>query len=224
MKSTIWNREPEPRPWDSTFERWVSEAASQGLDPNDVGDQEWENPLPHLQQFYFPHIRPDSVVLELGPGSGRITRHLIGRCREILLVDFSAAACKWLGNYLPGKGNFKTYIIDKPQWPAIGRESVDFFCAFGVFEHIGLDDMRWYLEEIERVLVPGGIAIFNFDNLMSPEGIEWHKQWRRNPGDRNIFRFYHPDMVRRLAEVSALEVTSLRASDSRHAEIELKKP
>jgi cyclopropane fatty-acyl-phospholipid synthase-like methyltransferase len=220
-----WRPNTTLRPWDETFERWVRLAREEGVDdPNDIGDREWNDPLPHLQKFYFPHIRRDSVVLELGPGSGRITRHLIGRCREIFLIDYSPAACEWLKSYLAGKGAFRVHAIDVPAWPMISESSVDFACAFGVFEHIDLDDMRWYLEEIRRVLVSGGMAVFNFDNLMSAEGIDWHKRWRGQPGDRNIFRFYHPEMVCRLAEASGLSVADLRTSDSRHAEIQLRRP
>ena len=164
------------------------------------------------------------MVLELGPGSGRITRHLIGRCREILLVDYSREACEWLQHYLAGKGAYRIYPIDKPVWPTIPAESADFACAFGVFEHIDLDDMRWYVEEMYRVLAPGGTAIFNFDNFMSEAGMEWHTRWRGEPGDRNIFRFYHPELVRRLAEATGFCVADLRVSNSRHAEIELKRP
>jgi hypothetical protein len=106
----------------------------------------------------------------------------------------------------------------------IPAECVNFSCAFGVYEHIDLDDMRWYLEETFRVLVSGGTAVLNFDNLMTAEGMDWHRQWRGQPGDRNVFRFYHPDMVSRLAEASGFSVTDLRVSQSRHAEIELRKP
>ncbi len=212
------------KPWDETFERWIRTGAKEGVDPNDIGDREWGDPRAHLRQFYFPHMRRESTVLELGPGSGRITRHLIGECRHMQLVDYSAAACEWLNSYLAGKGQFETHAIKEPAWPGIASESVHFACAFGVFEHIDLDDMRWYVEEMYRVLKPGGAAVFNFDNFMSSEGIEWHKRWRGNPGHRNIFRFYHPDMVRLLAEVSGFQVIEVRTSETRHAEIELRKP
>jgi ubiquinone/menaquinone biosynthesis C-methylase UbiE len=199
-------------------------AREEGVDPNDIGDREWNDPLPHLERLYFPHIRPDSVVLELGPGSGRITRHLIGRCQEMLLVDYSPAVCEWLDHYLAGKGKFRTMAIETPVWPAIPDCSVNFACAYGVFEHIDLDDMLWYLEEMHRVLVPGGAATFNFDNLMNAEGLAWHKQYLRQPGERNIFRFYHPDMVRVLAEASGFVVSNMWAGTTRHADIELRKP
>lgn len=224
LEIELWRLSPMSKHWDPHFERWMRISREEGVDPNDIGDREWGNPLPHLEGHYFRHCRPDSVVLELGPGSGRITRHLIGRCREMLLVDYSPAVCRWLEYYLAGKGKFRTLLVEKPVWPEIADRSVDFACAFGVFEHIDLDDMRWYLEEMHRVLVPGGIAVFNFDNLMSAEGLAWHKQFQNRPGERNIFRFYHPDMVRLLAEASGFAVDELQSGQSRHANVELRKP
>ena len=214
----------QSRPWDHTFQDWAQKGRDRGVDPNDIGDQEWEDPLPSLERLYFPHIGPDSVVLELGPGSGRISRHLIGRCREMILADYSPAVCQWLSTYLAGKGKFRIHLLDRPDLPMVADSSVDFFCAFGVFEHIGLDDLRWYLEEMRRVLVSGGTAVFNFDNFMSPEGIAWHQQFRKQPGHQNIFRFYHPELVCRVAEASGLIVAALHVSHTRHADIELKKP
>ena len=60
--------------------------------------------------------------------------------------------------------------------------------------------------------------------LMSTEGLAWHKQFQSLPGERNIFRFYHPDMVRLLAEASGFAVDELQSGQSRHANIELRKP
>lgn len=212
------------RQWDSTFHRWIAAGKAEGIDPNDVGDREWDDPRAHVEAIFMPHIRPDSVVLELGPGTGRITRHLIGRCGEMILADFSAVACQWLDEYLAGKGRFRTLCLDRPLLPGVAANSVDFAFAFGVFEHVGLDDTRWYLDEFHRVLQPQGTVIFNFDNLMTRQGLEWHSRWRGEPGHRNIFRFYHPEMIAWLARETGFEVTALRTGETRHAEIELRKP
>lgn len=209
------------REWDQTFSRWIAAGEAEGLDPNDVGDRKWDDPREHIERVYMPHIRQDSVVLELGPGTGRISRHIVGRCGEMILADYSSLACGWLDRYLAGKGRFRTVCLDRPVLEGVEEGSVDFAFAFGVFEHIDLDDTRWYLEEFHRVLKPGGQVIFNFDNLMTREGLEWHARWRREPGHRNIFRFYHPEMISWLAQNSGFEVRALRTGDSRHAEIEL---
>jgi ubiquinone/menaquinone biosynthesis C-methylase UbiE len=193
------------------------------VDPNDVGDLGWGDPLPHIQKRYLPWIGPDSVVLELGPGTGRVTRHVIGRCGEMILVDYSRFVCDWLEKYLAGKGRFRVCCIDRPAMPMVADDSVDFAFAYGVFEHIGLDDMCWFLGEFDRVLRPGGRVSFNFDNVMSPGGIEHLLEMRREPGHANVFRFYHPETVCRLAEVAGLTVADLTTDASRLADIDLVK-
>lgn len=211
------------RPWDETFSSWIELGRAKGVDPNDIGDEEWEDVRSHLDRMYMPHIRPDSIVLELGPGSGRVTRHMIGRCREMILVDYSEMACRWLDEYLNGKGRFRTYCIDSPAMPEVADASVDFAFAFGVMEHINLDGMRAYLEEFHRVLVVGGKAIFNFDNIMTPEGLAWHDKFRRIAYNPTAFQFYHPETVAWISKAAGFTVTALHTGDSRFGEIELLK-
>ncbi len=210
------------RAWDSEFSQWIAQARAAGTDPNDVGDLAWnDDPLQEsLERHYLPYIRPDSVVLELGPGTGRLTRHIIARCQEMVLVDYSALVCAWLTDYLHGKGRYRVYEIDKPSLSMISRESVDVILANGVFEHIDMDDMFCFLEEFHRVLRPGGITSFDFNNIMSEEGMQWFRRWRRRP---RFFRFYHPDLVRHLAQCVGFHTLKLTASQSRLAYIELQK-
>ena len=215
--------EPQERPWDAFFKNWIAIGQKGGEDPNDAGDREWGDPRFHVEQYYNPHIQLESTVLEIGPGSGRITRHVIGRCREMILVDYSQFACNWLDQYLAGKGQFRTICIDQPSLAGVPDGKVNFLFAFGVFEHIDLDDLRWFLEEFYRVLVPGGVASFNFDNLMTRQGLDWHKRWRQKPGHQHIFRFYHPEMIAWLARDAGFTVSALRTDDSRLADIDLRK-
>jgi SAM-dependent methyltransferase len=212
------------RYWDSHFARWIAQGEAEGVDPNDIGDREWISPRQYIEERFLPWIGPDSVVLELGPGTGRIARHVIDRCREMILVDYSLFACDWLERYLAGKGRFRIHCIDCPALPMVADGTVDFTFAFGVFEHIGLDDMLWFLEEFHRVLVAGGRASFNFDNVATEEGIAWLRRFQGHPGDVNLFRFYHPETVRHLAKAAGFMVAELRSSESRHADIDLVKP
>ncbi|MBV8898360.1 MAG: methyltransferase domain-containing protein [Acidobacteriaceae bacterium] len=211
------------RPWDDTFLSWIERGRAKGIDPNEVGDQEWDDIRSHIERVYMPHIRPDSMVLELGPGSGRVTRYVIGRCREMILVDYSEMACRWLDEYLQGKGRFRTYCVDSPAMPEVADASVDFAFAFGVMEHINLDAMRAYLEEFHRVLVVGGRAVFNFDNIMTREGLAWHDKFRRMTSNPTAFQFYHPETVAWISKAAGFTVTALRAGESRFGEIELLK-
>ena len=214
------------RPWDSDFQRWIAEAEATGRDPNEVGDLEWsDDPLKEaLEAHYLPYIHREAVVLELGPGTGRMTRHILSRCREMILADYSAFVCRWLAKYLKGKGNFKLYLIDRPLLPMLGAGSVDVIVANGVFEHIDIDDLFCFLEEFHRVLKPGGVISFNFDNIMTHDGMMWFKKFQREPGSRCTFRFYHPEVLRRLAEEVGLRVLQLSTGSSRFAHIDLQRP
>src|SRR5205807_2290958 len=102
--------------------------------------------------------------------------------------------------------------------------SVDTIIANGVFEHIEMDDLFCFLEEFSRVLKAGGVVSFNFDNIISAGGIAWFKQFRGEPGSRSIFRFYHPESIRVIAEELGLQVLDLETSPGRIAHITMQKP
>jgi ubiquinone/menaquinone biosynthesis C-methylase UbiE len=213
------------RSWDRQFLNWIAEARRTGTDPNDMGDRAWgvpDNVL--LERRYLSFMTSESVVLELGPGTGRISRHLIGRCRDLILMDYSQVVCQWLGEYLAGKGPHRIVLIDRPVLTGVSDDSIDLVVADGVFEHIDLDDFVCFLEEFCRVLKRGGIAAFNFDNIMAEESWSWWNRTRGHPGTRNNFRFHHPDAVARIAEKVGLRVHQLETSENRQAYVWLQKP
>jgi SAM-dependent methyltransferase len=170
-------------PLDVEFARWIKEAKPAGRDPNDLGDEAWQgDALEKARRYLFPRISPQSVVLELGPGTGRYTRHVLPRCREMILVDYSTFVCEWLRQYLHGKGQFRVHQIDRPTFADVPDGVVDFAFANGVFEHVDPDDTDFFPPEFYRVLKPGGVLWFNFDNSMSPGGARWFREEEVKPG------------------------------------------
>jgi hypothetical protein len=59
---------------------------SELTDPNDIGDADWATDLlgDGLEHHYLRLLSPDALIVELGPGSGRLSRHLIGHCKELV--------------------------------------------------------------------------------------------------------------------------------------------
>jgi hypothetical protein len=67
------------------------------------------------------------------------------------------------------------------------------------------------------------VAVFNFDNAISPGGLEWFDRWRSRHGGTGIFRFHHPDVVAALAARAGFHVEALATDQSRLATIKLRK-
>ncbi len=214
------------KPWDREFAAWISKAEASGRDPNDIGDAEWsDDPLRDvLARHYLPHMTRTSTVLELGPGTGRLTRHLIGLCHDMVLVDYSQMACAWLEHYLKSRGQFRVVHITRPQLDGVDDASIDMAVANGVFEHLDMDDVLYFLSEFRRVLRPGGRCSFNFNNAATNEGMALFKRFRREVGSKCIFKFHHPETICRLAEAALLQVDTLATSSSRFAQIDLVNP
>jgi len=214
------------KPWDQAFRSWIAEAEASGQDPNDVGDVDWAGDPANILAQHTAHLYDeDSVVLELGPGTGRATRYVLPRCKKMILLDYSEFVCSWLDRYLAGKGTFETHWIEHPRFASVADRSVDFAFAYGVFEHIDLDDTWEMFREIERVLRPGGHLWFNFDTLSTPGGLAHFKaeRARLGPEQRSVFRFHHPDDLCALAQDAGLEVSALERSQDRSIWVTLHK-
>jgi SAM-dependent methyltransferase len=211
--------------WDKHFRQWIAEAERSGQDPNDVGDRAWANDYlaKALESRYLALVPANGTVLELGPGSGRLTRHLLGRAGRIELIDSSAFVISWMQRYLEGKADFRAVLIDKPLTPHLADDSMDAFLAHGVFEHLDFDETYWFLTEFARVLKPGGRVSYNYDTIHGPGGERWLLDHRRSPGSRFIFRFYTPDFMTRIAEVAGLSVVESHVCDDRLAHLILTK-
>jgi len=191
--------------WEEQFTRWIAEARASGADPNDIGDREWgTDRLDHaLEAYYLPAARGARVV-ELGPGSGRLTRHLIGVVEHLTLLDLSDLVCGWIDEYLRGHDNYEVHRITGADAPMVPTNSANAVFAHGVMEHLDPDQIYWFFREFHRILVPGGRVVFNFDNATSQGGLE-HLANSSGPRWRSVFRFHAPAAIVALAGASGFE-------------------
>jgi SAM-dependent methyltransferase len=203
--------------WDRHFRRWVRQGG-QVSDPNEIGDADWGSDLldEGLEYHYLRLLSPDAVIVELGPGSGRLTRHVVGHCKELIAVDNSAYVCKWIRKYLAGKGSFQVHQIDGPRLPMLSDATVDAVLAHGVFEHLDLDETYWFLMEFARVLRRGGVCSFNFDTVATPDGITALREYG-GPGRRSVFRLHHPESIRCVALAAGFQAADIKETPTRIA-------
>lgn len=101
------------------------------------------------------------TVMELGCGVGRLLRHAPGPAfARMIATDVNAASLDWCRTHLPGV----EYFLHSPLPPikSLPAASVDVAYAHSVFTHIPLEHQAAWLEELERIMRPGGCLAITF--------------------------------------------------------------
>jgi SAM-dependent methyltransferase len=124
--------------------------------------------------------------------------------------------------YLEDKGHFRVYQISGPRLPEVDDESVDAVVAHGVFEHLDLDEIYWFLVEFARVLRPGGVCSFNFDSPATTAGIDAMRNLG-GPGVRSVFRLHHPEDIRCVSAAAGFGSAEIAETPTRIAFADLTK-
>jgi hypothetical protein len=115
----------------------------------------------------LPFLRPDSRVLELGPGRGSWTRALLahlpeGEVHGVDLLDVS----EWLDPADFG-GRLRLHQVHDLDLAFLPDREFDLFFSFGVLCHHGTDQIGRILAAARGKMSPGGVAVHQYG--------EWNK-------------------------------------------------
>lgn len=132
----------------------------------------------------------DGAILDLGVGGGRTTPHLLKLSRDYTGVDYSAemvAACR---SRYPGVA-FQEGDARELKAFESGRFDLVFF-SFNGIDCVGHEDRLKILDEMHRLLKPGGLFWFSTHNLRLRPAKPWHPsvyEWDMHPRSiaRNIY-------------------------------------
>lgn len=134
---------------------------------------EWDGQAKRCQQPYsawkrsiaesllWPNITGSSTVLEIGPGHGRWSQLIAGRCRELILVDLSPTCIEHCRILFSEQRNVTYRVNDGKSLPRVADASVDFIWSYDAFVHMAAEVIAPYFGEIHRVLKPGGRAMIH---------------------------------------------------------------
>jgi len=113
------------------------------------------------------------IGMELGCGVGRIARDLAPKVAHWEGSDISANMLKVARERLAGFGNVGFTELTRSNFKPLPDASFDKAYCVAVFIHMDKEDFYLYLEELARVVKPGGLVYFDTWNLCSRVG------WRR---------------------------------------------
>jgi ubiquinone/menaquinone biosynthesis C-methylase UbiE len=122
----------------------------------DHPDQNVGYELAFAKQF----MTPNTVVAEVGPGRCDLAFALAGFCRSVYgldVIDMSPVGA--------APSNFKLLLTDGTHIP-LPDESVGVVISNQMMEHLHPDDALEQLNEVRRILIPGGCYICNTPNRL----------------------------------------------------------
>jgi SAM-dependent methyltransferase len=182
------------------FPGYLLAAQQIGMDVNDYEESQlgWYPARELLEATTFPHLRPDSIVCELGPGTGRFSRWILPRIEhgELHLVDHSPWMVRFLQRYFASASRVKVHLGDGHSLPLRPTTRVDVVFAAGTLIALKLGTIQLYAVEFARVLNPGGLVIFDYMDPTTSEGwAHLHAEGRRLP---DVYTYHAPEVIDRV--------------------------
>ena len=159
---------------------------------------------------YKEYIEETDDVLEVGAGTGRLTKQLTPHCKSITAVDTSEEMLKELKKKAP---SVKTYKVEGIELP-FEDNCFDKVISCELMCH--LDNMEDFLKEHVRVLKRGGLiihSIINRDHVMNissdEDVVEWYLA-SEVPFVNDRFSTYNRNMIEQICDtISELELEKM---------------
>ena len=113
-------------------------------------------------------------VLDLGCGTGNVTRHLLELGARVVAADVSPEFLTMIRRRHGAAGRVETLELNGRDLSSLADGSVDAVCAYSVLHHI--PDYAGAIDELCRVLAPGGVAYIDHEaneNFWDKESCFW---------------------------------------------------
>jgi SAM-dependent methyltransferase len=134
----------------------------------DSGEEDYKRLVePILGQLTFQTAGKSMV--EVGCGAGRMTRSFARRFGWVSAVDISSEMQEQGKKYLSDFSNVQWVLADGATLGGINTASNDFAFSYIVLQHLPQSSLAFgLLREMIRVLVPGGVFLFQYNGAQKP--------------------------------------------------------
>lgn len=141
--------------WDREGHEWSPGQTAAG------GDMLWwRSLLPRIAT----HL-PAASVLEIGPGFGRWTQHLLRQSEQLTAIDLTERCIEHCRARFASHPRFTAWTNDGESLDVVPDGSVDFVFSFDSLVHAEAPVLRSYLRQLARKLRPGGTGFIHHSNL-----------------------------------------------------------
>ena len=120
-----------------------------------------------------PCIGSVGTLLEIGAGGGRFTEALARHAQRVIAADTAPTMVQLLKGRFAQRSSVVPLLLSGCSLDGIQDDSVDAVFSYDVFVHLSPWTTYAYLEELRRVLKPGGVAVLHHANTFSELG------WKR---------------------------------------------
>jgi ubiquinone/menaquinone biosynthesis C-methylase UbiE len=146
----------------------VRRAVREVVSPTNYYGREWGDPdvtAPQVfirDRYLLPYVNPDHVALEIGPGGGRWTKHLLA-FRRLYVIDYhSELLCELRARC--DRPNMRFIVNHGNDFPGVPEKSIDFLFSFACFVHLEPHLIAAYLKNMTNILKPGGNAVISYSD------------------------------------------------------------
>jgi SAM-dependent methyltransferase len=174
--------------------------------------EEWgrlEDARQVVDEWIIPHVDGSTVAGEIGTGGGRIARLVAPRVKQFHAFDISPRMIDLVRRELAGVADVRFHVLDGPRLPDGLDGHFDFLYAFDVFVHLDLHVQWRYLDDMHRLLKPGGRAFIHTADLTTKAG--WERFAAQDAYRVEGFYFMTPQAVATLASRAGLRLLDERS-------------
>jgi SAM-dependent methyltransferase len=201
--------------WESSALVWTLDGERvRGEVPDAARGLGFANPAPFLEVL-LPRLDRTQRALDVGGGDGRIARQVAPHVREIVCSDVSPTMVAEAKQNLARFSNASTFLARGYTLRPLQDESFDVAFAQGVLSFIEVNLGLALLDEMHRVLRPGGTLVVNAFTFDRPEWardqVEAVRQSaRRGRFSAGLYRSYTAAQIEAMVRIAGFEIVEAR--------------
>jgi 2-polyprenyl-3-methyl-5-hydroxy-6-metoxy-1,4-benzoquinol methylase len=165
--------------------------------------EEWSKPWGDSSMMWhgtilprISNVLPADHILEIAPGYGRCTLHLLDLCKKLTVVDLTQKCIDTCKRKFAGHPHINYFVNDGKSLAMLTDESIDFVFSWDSLVHANNEVMELYLQQLAKKMKPGAYGLLHHSNMGQYRDastgeltLESH-HWRDTTMSASLFREY----------------------------------